>query len=99
MRESGGCSHGRRQTFGFGDTLGVGLVVGPVGSAPHTPEDFLKISKNFLRKLIKMHFRIFFKMLWQDMRLFLARLEEKHKFLGNFEKFSKIFKKFLKQFA
>ena len=31
------------------------------------------------------------------MRDFFARLDEKHKLLGNFEKFSKIFKKFLKK--
>ena len=39
----------------------AGLVGGPGGGHPQTPENFRKISKNFLRKLQKMHyFSIFF---------------------------------------
>ena len=33
-----------------GDILGVGLVGGPRGGAPRTPENLRKFSKNFLRK-------------------------------------------------
>ena len=40
--------------FWFGGTLyGVGLVVGPGGGAPRTPENFENFKKKFLKKIAK----------------------------------------------
>ena len=51
-----------------------------------------KFSKNFLRKLQKMHhFSIFFKKFNKPCVNFFARLDEKRILLGNFEKILKIF--------
>ena len=66
----------------------AGLVGGPGGEAPRTPENFRKFEKNVLRKLQKMkYFSIFFKKFNKPCVNFFARLDEKHKLLGTFENF------------
>ena len=81
---------------GGGFKVMAGLIGGPGAKRPGRRRIFEKLQKDFLRKLQKMHyFSISFKEIWQTMRYFFARLDEKHKFMGNFEKFSKIFKKYI----
>ena len=52
--------------------------------------NFLKIFKSFLRKLRKMHYFTIFSKNKLSMRIF-ARLDEKSKLIGNFEKILKTF--------
>ena len=63
--------------------------------------NFRKFSKHFFRKFRKIHyFSIFFEKLTNHVMSYsFARLDEKHWLLGNFEKFLKCFKMFLKEIA
>ena len=57
--------------------------------------NFSKFSKICLRKLQKLHyFNVFFKKVNKQCVTFFARLDQKHKLLGNFEKFFENFQNF-----
>ena len=90
-------SQWRSQDFGSGggNTLGGQPRGGSGGGAPRTPENFRKFSKNFFRKLFKMHyFSIFFKKVNKPCVNF-SRVWTKNtnfwKILRNFRNFSKNF--------
>ena len=81
--------------------LGSALWGGGSGDeAPRTPKNFRKCSKNFVRKLLKMHyFSKFFKK-FNKAWVTCSRVWTKNTVCWkSFRKFSKIFSKFLKKIA
>ena len=55
------------------------------------PENFRKFANIFFRKLQKCTILAYFSNIFKNMREIFARLDEKHNWLGNFEKSLKFF--------
>ena len=79
--------HGRSQILVRADYF-LGRPLGDSGAKPPGPETFRKFSKNFLRKLLKMHYSsIFFKRLNKPCVDILRVWRKKHKVWKIFRKF------------